>query len=219
MLIVTLSLVRAISMETYPLPERPEEAISHLINALKNSGELRHFASGAHIPVQPDNIFVIEQGALSMHRVMDSLTMIESTRPQLLGITYNNQFTRHFTIKAESACEARMVARSEFEAIIEARQLWRELLLVVSWYYDVLYWKSYHFMGRQSYTLIRNCLIELEAKKEPERDEINACDFIRGKTNLSQSYILKVFSDLRKGGYIDISRGRLKSINKLPERY
>ncbi|EKY3230573.1 helix-turn-helix domain-containing protein [Cronobacter malonaticus] len=206
-------------METYPLPERPEEAIHLLISALKKSGELRHFASGAHIPVQPDNIIVIEQGSLSMHRVMDSLMMIESTRPQLLGITYNNQFSRHFMIKAESACEARIVPRGEFEAIIEARQLWRELLLVVSWYYDVLYWKSYHYLGRQSYTLIRNCLIELAAKDEQERDEINACDFIRGKTNLSQSYILKVFSDLRKGDYIDISRGRLKSINKLPERY
>ncbi|ALB56060.1 FIG00553750: hypothetical protein [Cronobacter universalis NCTC 9529] len=219
MLIVTISLARVISMETYPFPERPEEAITSLINALKNSGELRHFASGAHIPVQPDYIIVIEQGAVSMHRVMDSLTMIESTRPQLLGITYNNQFTRHFTIKAESACEARVVPREEFEALIETRQLWRELLQVVSWYYDVLYWKSYHFLGRQSYTLIRNCLIELAAKNEQERDEINACDFIRGKTNLSQSYILKVFSDLRKGDYVDISRGRLKAINKLPERY
>ncbi|EOC0417002.1 helix-turn-helix domain-containing protein [Cronobacter malonaticus] len=206
-------------METYPLPERPEVAIHLLINALKKSGEQRHFASGAHIPVQPDNIIVIEQGSLSMHRVMDSLMMIESTRPQLLGITYNNQFSRHLMVKAESACEARIVPRGEFEAIIEARQLWRELLLVVSWYYDVLYWKSYHYLGRQSYTLIRNCLIELAAKNEQERDEINACDFIRGKTNLSQSYILKVFSDLRKGDYIDISRGRLKSINKLPERY
>lgn len=206
-------------METYPLPERPEEAIHLLISALKKSGELRHFASGAHIPVQPDHIIVIEQGSLSMHRVMDSLMMIESTRPQLLGITYNNQFSRHFMVKAESACEARIVPRGEFEAIIEARQLWRELLLVVSWYYDVLYWKSYHYLGRQSYTLIRNCLIELAAKDEQERDEINACDFIRGKTNLSQSYILKVFSDLRKGDYIDISRGRPKSINKLPERY
>ncbi|EPE7490546.1 helix-turn-helix domain-containing protein [Cronobacter universalis] len=219
MLIVTISLARVISMETYPFPERPEEAITSLINALKNSGELRHFASGAHIPAQPDYIIVIEQGAVSMHRVMDSLTMIESTRPQLLGITYNNQFTRHFTIKAESACEARVVQREEFECLIETRQLWRELLQVVSWYYDVLYWKSYHFLGRQSYTLIRNCLIELAAKNEQERDEINACDFIRGKTNLSQSYILKVFSDLRKGDYIDISRGRLKAINKLPERY
>ncbi|EMA4766428.1 helix-turn-helix domain-containing protein [Cronobacter sakazakii] len=219
MLIVTLSLVRVISMETYPLPERPEEAINQLIDTLKNSGELRRFASGAHIPVQPDYIIVIEQGALSMHRMMDGLMMIESTRPQLLGITYNNQFSHHFTIKAESVCEARLVPRSDFEAIIDTRQLWRELLLVVSWYYDVLYWKSYHYLGRQSYTLIRNCLIELAAKNEQEREEINACDFIRGKTNLSQSYILKVFSDLRKGDYIDISRGRLKSINKLPERY
>lgn len=206
-------------METYPLPERPEEAITRLIAALENSGEPRHFASGAPVPAQPENIVVILEGSLSMHRVMDSLTMIESTRPQLLGVTYNSQFSQHFTIKAESACEARIVTRDEFEAVIEAQHLWRELLLVVSWYYDVLYWKSYHFLGRQSYTLIRNCLIELAAKEEQERDEINACDFIRSKTNLSQSYILKVFSDLRKGDYIDISRGRLKAINKLPERY
>ncbi|MBF3339652.1 hypothetical protein ISU71_16915, partial [Leptospira borgpetersenii serovar Hardjo-bovis] len=107
MLIVTLSLVRVISMETYPLPERPEEAINQLIDALKISGELRRFASGAHIPVQPDHIIVIEQGALSMHRMMDGLMMIESTRPQLLGITYNNQFSHPFMSKAESLCDAR----------------------------------------------------------------------------------------------------------------
>ncbi|MEX5383801.1 helix-turn-helix domain-containing protein [Cronobacter muytjensii] len=206
-------------METYPLPERPEEAITRLITALENSGEPRHFANGAHIPLQPDNIVAIQRGSLSMHRIMDSLTMIESTKPQLLGISYNNHFSQHFTIKAETACKALIIPRSEFEAVIEGQHLWRELLQVVSWYYDVLYWKSYHFLGRQSYTLIRNCLIELAAKNEREREEINACDFIRSKTNLSQSYILKVFSDLRKGDYVDISRGRLKAINRLPERY
>ncbi|ELY4518484.1 helix-turn-helix domain-containing protein [Cronobacter muytjensii] len=206
-------------METYPLPERPEEAITRLITALENSGDPRHFANGAHIPLQPDNIVAIQRGSLSMHRVMDSLTMIESTRPQLLGVTSSHQFSQHFMIKAESACKALIIPRNEFEAVIEGQHLWRELLQVVSWYYDVLYWKSYHFLGRQSYTLIRNCLIELAAKDEREREEINACDFIRSKTNLSQSYILKVFSDLRKGDYVDISRGRLKAINRLPERY
>ncbi|HEO9918192.1 TPA: helix-turn-helix domain-containing protein, partial [Enterobacter asburiae] len=44
-------------------------------------------------------------------------------------------------------------------------------------------------------------------------------DYILEKTRLSRSRVMKILGDLRIGGYIEINRGILKKINKLPEKY
>ena len=48
---------------------------------------------------------------------------------------------------------------------------------------------------------------------------INVSDYILEKTRLSRSRVIKILGDLRIGGYIEINRGILIKINKLPENY
>ncbi|WP_237584635.1 helix-turn-helix domain-containing protein [Cronobacter muytjensii] len=48
---------------------------------------------------------------------------------------------------------------------------------------------------------------------------INASQYITSTTNLSKSYVMKVIQELRIGGYVEIQRGRLITIGKLPQKY
>jgi len=73
--------------------------------------------------------------------------------------------------------------------------------------------------GLTTYELIRQSLMTLIAKKDELRRTINACDYIQEKTNISRSRIMKILSDLKMGNYIEIERGVLIKINKLPESY
>ncbi len=57
------------------------------------------------------------------------------------------------------------------------------------------------------------------AKKETLRQTINTCDYIQEKTHISRSRVMKILSDLKIGNYIEIERGVLIKINKLPKTY
>ncbi len=43
--------------------------------------------------------------------------------------------------------------------------------------------------------------------------------YIRTKTHLSRSGILKILAELKTGGYVEMDEGRLVKINKLPAKY
>ncbi|MEG6127356.1 helix-turn-helix domain-containing protein [Enterobacter asburiae] len=62
-------------------------------------------------------------------------------------------------------------------------------------------------------------LIALMNEDEALSAYINVSDYILEKTRLSRSRVIKILGDLRIGGYIEINRGILIKINKLPEKY
>ena len=51
------------------------------------------------------------------------------------------------------------------------------------------------------------------------RNSITAENYIRDKTNLSRSGIMRILSELKEGGYIEINRGILMMVHQLPEKF
>jgi hypothetical protein len=56
-------------------------------------------------------------------------------------------------------------------------------------------------------------------ESEELRLATNACDYVQEKTLLSRSGIMKMLSDLKRGGHIEVERGVLIAVNKLPVKY
>jgi CRP-like cAMP-binding protein len=48
---------------------------------------------------------------------------------------------------------------------------------------------------------------------------VTAERYIREKTQLSRSGVMRILADLKTGGFIEMEEGRLIKINKLPARY
>jgi len=70
-----------------------------------------------------------------------------------------------------------------------------------------------------AYEMIRQQLIKLMDEDESYRNAITAERYIREKTQLSRSGVMRILADLKTGGFIEIEDGRLVKINKLPARY
>ena len=70
-----------------------------------------------------------------------------------------------------------------------------------------------------AYEVICSQLIELMHESESLRETLSAERFIRDRTHLSRSSIMKILADLKTGGYISIENGRLVAIHHLPQKY
>jgi len=70
-----------------------------------------------------------------------------------------------------------------------------------------------------AYELIRKHLLELMDEDESFRERITAERYIRDKTQLSRSGVMRILADLKAGGYVEMEEGRLIKINKLPTKY
>jgi len=84
----------------------------------------------------------------------------------------------------------------------------------------VLSMREQELMGVDSYLMVRTLLMELAGYPEAYRRKINVLNFILRRTNLSRSRIMSILSELRKGDYITIHRGVLRTIaHPLPAHF
>lgn len=67
-----------------------------------------------------------------------------------------------------------------------------------------------------AYNIVRLQLYELIAKPDSILSSITAENYIRSKTRLSRSSLMRILSELKNDGYIVIDRGVLKRIIRLP---
>ena len=51
------------------------------------------------------------------------------------------------------------------------------------------------------------------------RQSNSAAKYILERTRLSRSTVMKMLSQLKQGGYIDIEDGVLKAVHRLPDKY
>lgn len=70
-----------------------------------------------------------------------------------------------------------------------------------------------------SYEKIKSQLYELMAETKEYRNSVSVEQYIRDKTLLSRSGVMRILSALKNGGYIEIERGILININNLPDKY
>ncbi|EKK7717448.1 helix-turn-helix domain-containing protein [Cronobacter sakazakii] len=208
-------------MNHYPLPPRPDAQINALINAFHCHGTIKEYPRGSCLAQNEESVNILLSGSLALTRDWDNLIFFETNRPNIFGISLqpNNARFEHFRLIIKEDSLVKRISRADFLAVIEEQKLWKELSHVISFYYYVLLWKNYHFYAADSYMLVRKSLITLGEMPLESRININASQYITSTTNLSKSYVMNVIQELRKGGYIEIQRGRLITIGKLPQKY
>ncbi|HHL7389265.1 helix-turn-helix domain-containing protein, partial [Escherichia coli] len=54
---------------------------------------------------------------------------------------------------------------------------------------------------------------------EELRSRIGVMNYIHQRTRISRSVVAEVLAALRKGGYIEMNKGKLVAINRLPSEY
>lgn len=74
-------------------------------------------------------------------------------------------------------------------------------------------------VARSAYSVDREFLYEINDLIVQQQRDINVYDYIQEYTNLARSTIIKILSDLKKGQYIVVEKGRLLNLTALPEKY
>ena len=70
-----------------------------------------------------------------------------------------------------------------------------------------------------AYDIIRFQLVELMQEPEAIRQNITAAAYIKSRTYLSRSGVMRILAELRTGKYITMERGVLIDIHHLPRKY
>lgn len=79
--------------------------------------------------------------------------------------------------------------------------------------------RDMQLVGNNSYHQIRAMLLNMAEWDETLRSKIGVMNHIQQSTRISRSVVAEVLAALRQGNYINMSRGKLVSINRLPTEY
>ncbi|MBF7978832.1 MULTISPECIES: helix-turn-helix domain-containing protein [Rahnella] len=163
--------------------------------------------------------FLLFQGKCDVKRYGDSLILGSIESPSMMGISELIPDPSNVFIQATTQIEYIYLPLEEVLQHVDEHDLWKSvsyfLMHVCSRFNEYLKTNS----GISTYALICNLLRALNDEDFETRATVPAARYILDRTPMSRSGVMKVLSNLNKGGYIVIKRGLLIRINELPADY
>lgn len=162
--------------------------------------------------------YLIRTGVIHLYRQPEDILMGVFEAPCIRGIIPETG-NMELSFRVAAVSEIAVLSYDEFMEIIADHNLWdlfaKHMQLLVS----SLFVHMAHITPSTAYEAIRFQLLELMDSSETIRENITAEKYIRSKTQLSRSGIMRILSQLKAGGYIVLENGILKEINNLPAKY
>jgi CRP-like cAMP-binding protein len=162
---------------------------------------------------------LITRGRFQLQRESDDIVINFLKGPCILGLVNLTDMNIGAYLKTLTPCEIGMLPSDDLLKYIDAENLWKTLsqhLLLLS---GKLTQVSQQFVASRMYDIVRTQLLEYISEDEALRNEMTIENYIRSKTNLSRSGIMKILKSLKTGGHIESVRGKSLKINSLPKRY
>lgn len=188
-----------------------------LVEALKPYAQTKRYPKGMRLHLVLDNVrvcYLLLSGSIKVHRNSDDLLIVNVSAPALLGIGVVDAY-----IVTASPSTIAVLTLDETYRLIDEKGLWETLSRHMTVVTNKLYAYSRQLTAPTVYEVICNQLMELINEPESIRASIAVERYIREKSHISRSSIMKILADLKTGGYITIEEGRLIAIHHLPSKY
>lgn len=180
----------------------------------------QHYPPGHNFPFELNGVrrcYLVRTGSVSFYRAGDVLIGGWHS-PCLIGVgRFEVAATLYF--KSNEPCEIATLSRDEIFDIIEKNNLWQLLSIHMEFVSDRLMIYAGLLNAPSAYEIIRNQLVALINEPDSLRESITAEKYVRTKTHLSRSGIMRILSALKAGEYVVIEDGILKEIRHLPAKY
>lgn len=164
--------------------------------------------------------FVLQTGVVAIHRQHDDLLMSIIPGPFIFGLTAGMMEShQEYTLIAQSPCTGFYLPSTTTRNLIQKSHLWRDAFCWLSWINRIMEKRDMQLVGNNSYNQIRAMLMEMAEWDETLRSKIGVMNHIQRSTRISRSVVAEVLAALRQGNYINMNRGKLVSINRLPAEY
>jgi len=203
------------------LATKPFSAIELLINHMVPFSERMVIEKGEVMHYYRDEArycFLLLSGSVALHRRGDGIILNSESAPFVLGVS--NQHTNgHMYVRALETSEIGMLALASFNQIIANDNFWEHFARLLMYSASRVYEHCAMISQLSAYDIICTQLVELMQEPESIREHTTAANYIKSRTWLSRSGIMRILSELRTGGYITMQRGVLQEINHLPLKY
>lgn len=162
--------------------------------------------------------YFIRTGIIHLYRQPEDVLIGVFEAPCIRGIVPETG-DMELTFRVAEPSEIAVLSYNELMQIIEKHNLWDVFAKHMQVIARSLFIHMTHVTPASAYEAIRFQLIELMNSSENVREHITAEKYIRSKTKLSRSGIMRILSQLKAGGYIVLENGVLKEITNLPAKY
>ncbi len=163
--------------------------------------------------------FLLLKGSCEVKRSGDSMILVTLDAPSIIGISELIADPTRTFVQASGDIEYFYLPLDQLLTHIDEHNLWKQtsywLMYVSSRFHKYVNSTT----GISTYELICNLLRSLSEEDFETRATVPAVKYILERTSLSRSGVMKMLSNLDKGGYIVIKRGLLIKINNLPASY
>ncbi|RAU38994.1 helix-turn-helix domain-containing protein [Enterobacter sp. ECC-175] len=200
---------------------KPFGHIETLISRILPSAERAVIGRGEVVHYYRDDVrqcFLLLQGSVALHRRGDGIVLNSESAPFILGVS--SQFSsEHLYVRAIETSELARVPLEAFNHIVAQQDLWEHFSKLLIYTASRVYEHCAQISQMSAYDIIRFQLVELMQETEAIRNNITAAAYIKSRTYLSRSGIMRILAELRTGKYITMERGVLLDIHHLPRKY
>lgn len=162
---------------------------------------------------------VLQKGTVAINRQQDDLLVEIVTAPFIFGLSAGVMDSNQYVLIAQSPCAGFFLPAGTAHNLIQQSHLWRDAFGWLSWCHRVLEIRDMQLVGNNSYSQIRSMLLDMAEWDETLRSRVGVMSYIQRRTRISRSVVAEVLAALRQGNYINMNRGKLVSINRLPVEY
>lgn len=200
---------------------KPLIHIDTLINSVLPAAKRTIVCRGETVHYYKDDVrqcFLLLQGSVALHRRGDGIVLNSESAPFILGVS--SQFSsEHLYVRALETAEIARVSLETFNQIVSQQDLWEHFSKLLIYTASRVYEHCAQISQMSAYDIIRFQLVELMQAPDAIRKNTTAAAWIKSRTYLSRSGIMRILAELRTGKYITMERGVLLEIHHLPRKY
>ncbi|MCU6383569.1 winged helix-turn-helix transcriptional regulator [Enterobacter quasiroggenkampii] len=200
----------------------PSSATKLLIDYLKHGSDLKKVLPRRRLNFVVGNerlCYVLLKGRVMIHRGNDDLAMATVQGPAVIGLSNLHQTQMRGYIKTFNNCDIVTLKTDFVNETIKNHNLWEPLAYHLMGLAGKLFHSYEDLTGPSAYDIVSAQLYALSNEESSFRLNVTAESYIRDKTHLSRSGVMRILSALKEGGYIEMQRGVLLNIIKLPDRF
>lgn len=179
-----------------------------------NKGEILRYHSGKN-----RICYLLLEGSVTLNRRGDGMVLNSEQSKFILGVSNQFSHSENLYIRINENAVLSRLPLERFNLLIESFGLWESLCKLLVYTASRVYEHCTLISQMSSYEIIRYQLMELMNESERIRGNITAANYIKSRTYLSRSGIMRILAELRDAGFIQLNRGILVMINDLPIKF
>lgn len=214
--------IDAVNNNVLAVDHKPCKSIANLIEAISKDLDVIAIDKSSIIHYEQEglsNCIILHSGRMAVHRRGDGMIISTEKAPFIFGLSNQMNFKNKMYLRALEKCELSLIDLNESNEIIRNSNLWHSMCDLLIYTSSRIFEHCAQIQQMSAYDIIRFQLYELSRESEDVRLSTTVPNYIKTRTFLSRSGIMRILSELRTGGYIDMTNGYLKSINHLPRKF